>query len=171
MKLLIHSCCTSCTVEVGEWISNFIPHFIMEVNHLSMLELKLSRVSKRGPGIHRLANVIMLVTDALVPNKRHAISNHHTDSTVTTVSHGLYHTTYAWYCSHPLQWRNNEHDGVSNHQRQDCLFNRSFRRRSKKSSKLRVTGLREGNLPVTGGFPSQKVSSAENVSVWWRHHD
>ena len=24
---------------------------------------------------------------------------------------------------------------------------------------------------VTGGFPSQRASSAENASIWWRHHD
>ena len=23
---------------------------------------------------------------------------------------------------------------------------------------------------VTGGFPSQRASKAENVSIWWRHH-
>ena len=28
-----------------------------------------------------------------------------------------------------------------------------------------------GNPPVTGGFPSQRASIAENVSIWWRHHD
>ena len=39
---------------------------------------------------------------------------------------------------------------VSNHQPRDCLLNRLFRRRSKKTSKLRVTGLCEGNSPVTG---------------------
>ena len=36
--------------------------------------------------------------------------------------------------------------------------------------KLRVTGLCEGNSPVTGEFPAQKTSNAENVSIWWRHH-
>ena len=41
----------------------------------------------------------------------------------------------------PLQWRHNERDGVSNRRRLDCLLNRLFRRRSKKTSKLRVTGL------------------------------
>ena len=25
--------------------------------------------------------------------------------------------------------------------------------------------------PVTGGFPSQRLSNAENVSIWWRHHE
>ena len=41
----------------------------------------------------------------------------------------------------------------------------------KKTSKLRVTGLCLGNSPVTGEFPVQRVSNAENVSIWWRHHD
>ena len=45
-----------------------------------------------------------------------------------------------------------------------------FRGRSKKTSKLRVTGLCEGNSPVTGDFPTQRASDAENVSIWWRHH-
>ena len=40
-----------------------------------------------------------------------------------------------------LQWRHNGCDGVSNHQHHDCLLNRLFRRRSKKTSELRVTGL------------------------------
>ena len=44
------------------------------------------------------------------------------------------------------------------------------RRRSKKTAKLRVTGLCEGNSPVTGEFPAQRASKAENVSIWWRHH-
>ena len=51
-----------------------------------------------------------------------------------------------------------------------CLLNRLFRRRSKKTSKLRVTGLCAGNLPVTSEFPAQMASNAENVSIWWRHH-
>ena len=53
-----------------------------------------------------------------------------------------------------LQWRHNGHVGVSNHQPHVCLLNRLFRRRSKKTSKLRVTGLCEGSdrwLPCTKG--------------------
>ena len=44
------------------------------------------------------------------------------------------------------------------------------RRRSKKTSKLRVTGLCAGNKPVTGELSAQRASNAENVSIWWRHH-
>ena len=32
--------------------------------------------------------------------------------------------------------------------------------------KLRVTGLYEGNPPVTGRFPSQMANNAENISIW-----
>ena len=39
-----------------------------------------------------------------------------------------------------------------------------------KTSKLRVNGLCAGNSPVTGEFPAQMASNAENVSIWWRHH-
>ena len=46
-----------------------------------------------------------------------------------------------------LWWRHNDHDSVSNHQPHECLLNRLFRRRSKKTSKLRVTGLCVGNSP------------------------
>ena len=67
---------------------------------------------------------------------------------------------YQW---NTLQWRNNEHDSVSNHQPHDCLLNRLFRRRSKKTSKLRVTGFCVGNSPVTGEFPAQMASNAGNV--------
>ena len=45
-----------------------------------------------------------------------------------------------------------------------------FRRRSKETSKLRITGLCEGNSSVTGEFPAQRASNAKNVSIWWRHH-
>ena len=27
-----------------------------------------------------------------------------------------------------------------------------------------------GNSPITGEFPAQMASNAENVSIWWRHH-
>ena len=67
----------------------------------------------------------------------------------------------------PSQWCHNELDGVSDHQPHNCLLNRLFR--SKKMSKVLVTGLCAGNSPVTGEFPAQRASKAENVSIWWRH--
>ena len=48
-----------------------------------------------------------------------------------------------------LHWCHNESDGVSNHRRLGCLLKRLFRRRrSKKTSKLRLTGLCEGTPPI-----------------------
>ena len=69
-----------------------------------------------------------------------------------------------------LHWRHNGCDGVSNHQPHGCLPNRLFRHRSKKTSKLRVTGLCAGNSPGTGEFPAQMASNTENVAIWWRQH-
>ena len=61
------------------------------------------------------------------------------------------------YSFNSLQWRHNGNDSISNHQPHDCLLNRLFRRRSKKTSKLRVSGLCAGNSPGP-------------VSIWWLHH-
>ena len=80
---------------------------------------------------------------------------------------GLADHGYLWQS---LRWRHNDHAGVSNHQPHGCLLNRLFRRKSKKTSKLRVTGLCAGNSPGTGEFPAQMASYAENVSICWRHH-
>ena len=60
-------------------------------------------------------------------------------------------------------WRHNGRDGVSNHQPHDCLLNRLFWHWSKKTSKLRVTGLCDGNSPVTGEFPAQRTSITQKM--------
>ena len=70
-----------------------------------------------------------------------------------------------------LHWRHNERDGISNHQPRDCLLNHLFRGRPQKVSKLHVTGLCNVNSLVTAEFPIQRASYAENVSIWWRHHE
>ena len=72
-----------------------------------------------------------------------------------------------WMCS--LQWRHNERDGVSNHRRPDCLLNRLHKHRLKNIKAPRHWPL-WGEQPVTGGFPTQRASNAENVSIWWCHH-
>ena len=60
-----------------------------------------------------------------------------------------------------IQWRHNESGGVSNHRRLNCVLIPLFRRISKKTPKLHITDLCEGNPSVTGGFPSQRASNAE----------
>ena len=66
-----------------------------------------------------------------------------------------------------LRWRHNGHNGVSNHQPHDCLLKRLFRR-SKKTSKLCVTGLCEGNPPVGGykGPVTRKMFPLDDVIMW-----
>ena len=68
-----------------------------------------------------------------------------------------------------LQWRHNDRAIVSNHRRPDCLLDCLFGRRSKKTSKLCVTGLCEGNSPVIGEFPAQGSGKAEMfppLGIW-----
>ena len=50
---------------------------------------------------------------------------------------------------------------VSNHRRLYCLLNRLFRRRSKKASKLRATGLCGGKFTGDRWIPRTKASNAE----------
>ena len=82
----------------------------------------------------------------------------------------IYVHEYRTLVFQPLQWHHNGLDSVSNHQTHHCLLSRLFGRWSKKTSKLRVTGLCAWNSPGTGELPAQMASYAENVSIWWRHH-
>ena len=71
-----------------------------------------------------------------------------------------------------LHWRHNGHDSVSNHQPYDCLLSRLFRRRSKKTSKLRVTGLCAGNSPGPVNSPhkwlvTRKKFPFDDVIMTW----
>ena len=74
-----------------------------------------------------------------------------------------------------LRWRHNGRDCVSNHQPHDCLLNSLFGRRSKKTSKFRVSGLCVGNSPETGEFPAQMASNADFffhlMTSSWTHCD
>ena len=73
-----------------------------------------------------------------------------------------------------LHWLHNDHDGVSNHQSHGCLLNRLFKRRSKKTLKLRVTGLCVGNSPGPVNSPhkgpvTRKMFPFDDVIMW--HHN
>ena len=56
------------------------------------------------------------------------------------------------------------------------VYSTVLQHRSKKTSKLRVTGLYVGNSPLTGEFPAQMASDAENdpfdnvIMVTWKSH-
>ena len=79
------------------------------------------------------------------------------------------HLAQQWQKS--LQWRHNERAVISNHRLLDCLLNRLFRYRSKETSKFHIICLCEGNSRVTSEFLAPRCSNAENVSIWWRHHE
>ena len=68
-----------------------------------------------------------------------------------------------------LQWRHKERDCFSNHRRLNCLLN-SLSRRIEENIKAQLHWSLWGDLPVTDGFPSQRASNRQNVSIWWRHH-
>ena len=96
-------------------------------------------------------------------------------SVLNCISHRMWYTSmnekWRWLVYlMSLQWRHNGRDCASNHQHHHYLLNRLFRRRSKKTSNLRVTALCAGHSPGTGEYPAQMASNAENVSIWWRHH-
>ena len=55
-----------------------------------------------------------------------------------------------------LQWRHNERDGVSDDRCLNFLLSLLLRRIAKKTSKLSVTGLCEGNSPVSDEFAAQR---------------
>ena len=86
---------------------------------------------------------------------------------LTEPNYGLWSGLWwcVWKLDIALRWRHNGRDSVSNHQPQEYLLNCLFRRRSKKTSKPRVTGLCVGNSPGTGEFTTQMASNAENVSI------
>ena len=70
---------------------------------------------------------------------------------------------------YPLQWRHNEHNVISNHCHLNCLLNCLFRHRSKKTSKLCIAGLCEGNSLVTSEFPAQRPSHGEIFHLMTNH--
>ena len=75
-----------------------------------------------------------------------------------------------------LLWRHNGHNSVSNHQPYDCLLRRLFRRRSKQTSKLHVTGLCAGNSPGPVNFPhkwpvTRKMFPFDDVIMMKGHSD
>ena len=127
------------------------------------LLLGLTSYGTNSPDVNDLGhNCNLMGPQTMIIAVLHAISSY-----ITSCYNGtrLYITSSAVM---KLQWRHNGLDGVSNNQSCDFLLNRLFRRRSKKTSKLRATGLYARNWPKTGEFPSQRASNAENLmtSSW-----
>ena len=96
----------------------------------------------RAPNWH-----VLIKTGSVVPGVKVQYMSHWLDS--LREERRLIKTPFVW----ALLWRHNGHNSVSNHQPYDCLLRRLFRRRSKQTSKLRVTGLCAGNSPGPVNFP------------------
>ena len=155
---------------IGTLGTNFSEIFI-ELPQFSFKKMYLKMASDQCPSCCLCFNVLMGVCEQDVYIRSSFKIYIHCGLRLLIMWSALlvYNVPYKYLCC-ALRWRHNGCDSVSNHQLHDCLLNRLFRRRSKKTSKLRVTGLCVGNSPGTGEFPAQMTSDAENVSIWWRHH-
>ena len=83
-----------------------------------------------GRPCRKISNLIRGVADIAVRLCNHPIA-------LETVEH----ISWMWIVSQLLQWRHNGCDGVSNHKPHHWILKHLIWRRSKKTSKLRVTGL------------------------------
>ena len=68
-----------------------------------------------------------------------------------------------------LQWRHDECDGVNS--QLSRLFTKPCVQAQIKENLKSSASLAFVSVSVTGEFRAQRVSSAEKVSIWWRHHD
>ena len=130
--------------------------------------------------VHVVNTVFHLLHDQinLLPRYHYDFYFVHHDNVNQQMPRNIYHVTNSSLVVRPqeeshlaLQWRHNGRDGVSNYEPHHRLLNCLFMRRSKTASKLRVTGLCEGNSSVTSEFTTQRASKAESASFWWRHHE
>ena len=67
------------------------------------------------------------------------------------------------FLSKSLQWHHNECDGVLNHLPTQPFIQTQVKENIKAPRHWPLCG----NSPVTGEFPAQMASNAENVSIWW----
>ena len=75
------------------------------------------------------------------------------------------------YCWKTIRWRHNGHDSFSNHQPHDCLLNRLFGRRWKKTSKLAfVWGIHRGPVNSPQKWPvTRKMFPFDDVIMKCAH--
>ena len=76
---------------------------------------------------------------------------------------------YLYIIQNSIPEMSHERHGFPDHRLFECLLNNSFRLTSEKYQ-LTLLALCEGKPPVTNGFPSQRASDAEKVSISWRLH-
>ena len=149
-------CVCVCVLSVSIHIRMYWNRFRRFVNHIHAIQLG----NKHRPNTSSI-QLDMTFNDNEYQHAHANNCNLWFQSVDDLICYGIYYIS-------TLRWRHNDHDGVSNHQPRGCLLNRLFSRRSKKTSKLSVTGLCAGNYLW---IPAQRASNVENASIWWRHHD
>ena len=111
------------------------PHDLTRESHRVSASSPSAKSRRRAPRFSfeaaksRLSFVVCILLEMIYNNVVAA-----TATTATT-------TTTRTRMTNALQWRHNGRDGISNHRSHHCLLNRLFTHRSKKITKLRVTGL------------------------------
>ena len=148
MKILIHSQLQRCSRWSLGRDRYFRSTLYWKYGLLSMLGIRLIHVSKRFTG----ASFLYYICDGWDPGGQHVAHFHLRD--INTECTKYCFTVSCQYAPSqesgnfeviPLQWRHNGRRSVSNHRPCDCLLNAIFGRRSKKTSKLRFTGLHRTN--------------------------
>ena len=100
----------------------------------------------------------------------------HTEFPLTIVGDCLIETWWAlnqnqqiimWLYNSDVTW---ESYGISNHQQLNCSSTACSVLHQRKHQISVLLALCEGNPPVTGGFPSQRASDAEIISILCYHH-
>ena len=116
-----------------------------------------------------------VVFECILPSRRKFSQHQNIDcKRCLSLRCGVSYVPVSYLCV-PLQWRHFDHDGVSNHQPHGCLLNRLFRRRSKKTLKLRATGLCVGNSPGPVNSPhkgpvTRKMFPFDDVIMQYSWH-
>ena len=86
----------------------------------------------------------------------------------------IYWATREKHYQPSLRWRRNGRDSVSNHEPPNCLLNRSFRRRSKKTSNsaslVFVRGIHRGPVNSPHKWPVTPKCFHLMTSSWWQRN-
>ena len=137
----------------------------------ALSSIRMIKIWLEFGGIGPINNHSTLVqAKGLVPNKPKPLP----ESTLTNMHSGIWRPKVGWTLKeiHYIDVVMTTVHGVSNHQPHGCLLSRLFRRRTKKTSKLRVTGLCVGNSPgpVTSphkGPVTRKMFPFDDVIMSW----
>ena len=141
--------CNAAT-QLADWYLQQLLWSLSQVNFTGSFLMAIQHWFRQCPGIARQQVI------TFKQNRLSYLTPYGVISLQVKCEHGFM-SRYFWFVYIiTLRWRHNGHDSVSNHQPHACLLNRLFRHRSKKTSKLRFTGLCARNSPVERWMPRTK---------------